>query len=910
MSIVFVKSEDRTAVAGRGNPNKPYRFSNYLTQPLILPKNSQVAYVGSTFNMNTDGTAQTEPFYMLVGNQYLNYPVALKPESERVTRWWELMNNLAREFNQYSLDGDYVSAKTNKAFVYGDITQTCATNGACFLQGVFAGVDKINMELVLRGSRGDWFNFDFNALNGNPSYSSGSWSGSAGGTYPSGINWNFDLLDTEYDDNIRMYPQLPPNGSLTGILKSNCGGLDVNVETRNSNTRNLVYGAGAGYYNTGFFYRSGRETANTWDNYTSNAVDIVSGNLTPPAPYNQGYYQLKIATATGIKKCVGDITPSTDPQISNNPNNNSHQYIGHLGSGGYAIWTHMNTDYARASQRYVNPDFNGAFNNGFTGLYPCSVGVMSIPYVRSFNNDLNTSYANYWADCDLNNSKSLTNPVSIAEGASARYIFGFDIETTGVAGNADLVIQAKCLDFENGGTLKNSKYKNIGKPLSIGQLSLGVNTCGNEGDADRAFSTGADYFIQTSTTNVVPAPTQQYNGMLFFRFRWSHPYQMVIEWTMATEDATAGTRYTGTYDPYHDSLYVPAEPYDPADPTTYDPRDKWVILATMNLPENIGSSNLTKHILIPQYFGDMGLFSSSAFGESGADIMELGHGSKGHYDLRTANRYIENLAQESYGSALYTDPTEDYQFFNNGGMGNETLCYIDDLDDEKSTPKLKIQLYSELEVFGATGNIKKACDLLLNTIKPQHEHETDAFVDVNGNPLFKVNEPQPLLEWGYILGITKPAEDDAVYTMTFADPPNDETIQSITGQISLQTSNLAFSNHIQLTNLPIQSQNGAVNSQNKTIYIINSLCVGKYQDGENYRFYCDTSPQLLWIDLNNVGELNLNKIDVLVTDDENKPQTSLEGVTDLTLMFREKPSRDTGYYPNNIGTDPLRVSLR
>lgn len=906
MSLVFVKSEDRTAVSGRGNPNKPYRFSNYFTQPMKIPRNSQVAYVGSTFNMNTDGRASTEPFWVLVGNKYLNYPVAIRPESEVVSEWWRLMNNLAREFNQYSMDGDYNSAKTNNAFIYLGQQQSCSTSGACFLQGEDNDGDKLQLEMVLRGSRGDWYNFDFNALNGNPPYGSGSWNGANGGTYPSGINWNFDLLDTEYDDNNTMYPQVPPNGTMSQTNKGNCGGLEVNVFTNNNNTRLFVYNAQAGYYNTGIHYRSSKNEAGIWDFYANNAVDTGTGLLKAPAPYNQGFYALKIASSTGIKKCVGDLQPSTDPQISNNPNNNSHQYIGHLGSGGYAIWTHMNTQYTNAILRYTNADFNGSVNDGFTGLYPCSVGVNSIPFVRSFDSDIGTSYTKYWANCDLNASKSLTDPATIAEGNACRYVFGFDIETTGTAGTADLVIQAKCLDFENGGTLQNSKYKNLGKPLSISQLSLGVNTAGEIGTPNVPFDAGSDYFIQTSDTNVAPPPTQQYNGMLFFRFRWTTPYQMVIEWTMMTQDWTnGGALYPNTYDPYHDSLYAPATDYNPADPTTYDPRDRWVFLAKMDLPDLGG--DYTKHILIPQYFGDMGLFSSSAFGETITNITELGHGTKGFFDLRASNRYAENLSQESYGSALYTDPTQDFTFFNNGGLGNETLCYIDDLDDTKSTPKLKDQLFSELEVFTATGNVVKECFLLVNTIKPDELGDREYFRDVKGDYLFDVNEPQPLLEWGYIMGLTKRGEDDAVYQMVFSTP---ELVQGVIGQVSFQTSQLAFTNHIQLTNLPIQSQNGVVNSQNKTIYIINSLCVGKTQDTTNYRFFCDSSPQLLWIDLNNLADMEVNRLEVLITDDNNKPQTLMEGITDLTLMFRQKTEEAGGYLPNNIKTEPINVMFQ
>ena len=197
---------------------------------------------------------------------------------------------------------------------------------------------------------------------------------------------------------------------------------------------------------------------------------------------------------------------------------------------------------------------------------------------------------------------------------------------------------------------------------------------------------------------------------------------------------------------------------------------------------------------------------------------------------------------------------------------------------------------------------------MVNTIQRDEAAETEAFLDVKGFPLYNVGEPQPLLEWGYIFGFTKRDSDQAVYNLNF-DPAGQTAIQSLEGELAIQTTNLVFSNHIQITNLPIQSQNGVANSQNKCVYVVNSLCVGNTHDTNSYRFFCDTAPQLLWIDLNNLGDIELNRLEVLITDDENKPQTQMLGATDITLMFRVKPSRDTGYLPNNIQAPPLRVSL-
>ena len=68
----------------------------------------------------------------------------------------------------------------------------------------------------------------------------------------------------------------------------------------------------------------------------------------------------------------------------------------------------------------------------------------------------------------------------------------------------------------------------------------------------------------------------------------------------------------------------------------------------------------------------------------------------------------------------------------------------------------------------------------------------------------------------------------------------------------------------------------------------------------SFAAYNYTHPNPLWIDLNNYGELNLNGIDVKITDDDNNEAKQLKGTTNLVIAFRQKPKRDEGYVPNNI----------
>ncbi len=68
MSLVFVKSADDRQQSNRHNPNTASRFSNYLTQPMKLPPNSQVSYVSSQFSISADGVLPPDESYMLTSD--------------------------------------------------------------------------------------------------------------------------------------------------------------------------------------------------------------------------------------------------------------------------------------------------------------------------------------------------------------------------------------------------------------------------------------------------------------------------------------------------------------------------------------------------------------------------------------------------------------------------------------------------------------------------------------------------------------------------------------------------------------------------------------------------------------------------------------------------------------------------
>jgi len=147
-------------------------------------------------------------------------------------------------------------------------------------------------------------------------------------------------------------------------------------------------------------------------------------------------------------------------------------------------------------------------------------------------------------------------------------------------------------------------------------------------------------------------------------------------------------------------------------------------------------------------------------------------------------------------------------------------------------------------------------------------------------------EGQPLIEIGYTLGFNATTKNDDALDI----PSVSAIVRELTASNDISIGSQAFSNHIQITNLPIISQNGVVSSVNKTIYIVDSLCIDHQHDDTSYRYYCDKAPYPLWVDLNNLETIELNKIDILITTDSNTPQTALLGSTQLVIQFRDKTS--------------------
>ena len=542
MSLVFLKSRDKQAKKTRHNPNKPYSFSNYLTQPIEIPPNSQVAYVSSTFNIDDDLAISEGTMRLLFGLKELDYPMRLI--SDRINEVGNpslVVNELIQPLNEYGINDMFV----NKLEAENTLVGTSLNKAYDFGYNFFYDRDADKVQITATQTTGvDNFNLDFNALNQNPAFDSISWDGVPGGTYPAKINWN-ELYSEKYHNDLTTYQFNSPAGNATFDTAA-VQGLRVGIVSDDADGVENIYLGGPNYYNTG--YLCADLATNTSYDFT-----IPSDENNMPS-YRQKQYPL-ITTATGIRRVVGNVAPSSDPQRSNT---GGHQYIGALNSGGYAIWAPSNTAQSLADQHYDDTIY-GTSKVGFTGIAPQFVGVHSIEMIKRVcrGNTLQEKLQDFVSICDLNDSASPDTPL----GAFPRYLFGLRIEELfDELDSNKLVVYAEILDGSFGSSENNSLYEVIGnKPLDIEALSGGVNTCVPEGQDPVIFDSGANYHIQTYDNETGEDP-----AMLFFRFRWINPYQMCIEYTLSVDGVD------GAYNNATDTPYAPSVQSNP-NPSTEVP---------------------------------------------------------------------------------------------------------------------------------------------------------------------------------------------------------------------------------------------------------------------------------------------------------------------------------------------------
>ncbi len=559
MSLVFLKSEDKQNGTGltSHNPNTPSRFSNYLTQPVRLPPNSQVSYVSSQYALGQSIDLDLDKSFINTaeeGTSVMNMPIQMVNSgrsiyTEDITA---IINDQALSANEFGMDGDYTGLTYKKTLV-GEVLQKQADTGIVQLYN--PTTDKSELQLKLRKAI-DQYNLYFNCLGSNPSITSGDWSIDPGANIPVGLNFT-DKVDLVFQNDIETI-ETGLNPLVT--RPTSCFGFGVGLRTDLTNAKARITQFETNYYNTGFLAQGIEE--NPSYSWTTEAGTV------PLPVFNDNKYALFFSTGA-IKKQIGNFTPTSDQQQSNTG--------GHVSpggfitkSGGYGIQGFSNTDRALSDQHYTAGVTDRV---GYCGIGPFYAGVHSIPFVQQVGYvvanqaglpesqkrefDIQTQYFNFVHT--LNDSADSSNP----EGEIAHYLFGMKGKDVLVDGYQNFQISCEILapslltSDSNG--INNAEYLPIGRTLDVYKLSKGINTATEDG-TEYTFDSGANYSI-----NIYDSFVPRVNSALFFRYRWVNKNQMNIEFTLSV-DGYAGTYNQATDTPYEPPGFIAPAPTVPSTP--------------------------------------------------------------------------------------------------------------------------------------------------------------------------------------------------------------------------------------------------------------------------------------------------------------------------------------------------------
>ena len=108
MSLVFLKNDTNNATPGANDHMKPYAWSNYFDTPLVLPPDSQVAYISSTMSRNQviDFPAPNNVFWLQTGESQMNLPFPIILDTTTSTTWEDVTNQITA--NAFTGQTDYM----------------------------------------------------------------------------------------------------------------------------------------------------------------------------------------------------------------------------------------------------------------------------------------------------------------------------------------------------------------------------------------------------------------------------------------------------------------------------------------------------------------------------------------------------------------------------------------------------------------------------------------------------------------------------------------------------------------------------------------------------------------------------------------------------------------------------------
>tara|TARA_R100001509_G_scaffold164990_1_gene144570 strand:- start:3065 stop:5785 length:2721 start_codon:yes stop_codon:yes gene_type:complete len=886
MSLVFLKSENRES-GSTANPHKPSRFSNYFTQPLHLEPNSQVAMVNTKFNLaggtQLDNTGSLE---VRIGQPELNQSIQIPLRDPYVTEWENETNTIARAINMLGLDDAfnhvYVDETTPSV---GGVPASSFQQQDVFNAGTnffYADGEKKCYGRLVQRPINLMFNQGFNAAGvvTGPTIFYNQPNGY--GPMLSGVNVGngdnrIDFTDlTQYDTTNVATLGATTYGADATLRQPRHGGSSTGTSNA-SNFYNTNYAATKLARSAIDYQRAmgdGPEPANLGspDNSIIGFNNYLLATQDPainPADYDRFWGYSMETSRCGIKQYVGNQALNAVPEL----NGGGHDLPSAKDCGGYNIYIQDSVSSGDA-RRYCNVADVGATFEGRVGLTAHAFGLHSEKFVHTCagqfgnaTNELSAARKTFIQLCDMNASDDPLLP----QHALARYIIGVRYKWTGNSPNRKLIAQAEIIDPEAEPTY--SEYEAIGPELDITELAEGRNTAVN----GAPFNFGGQYDI-----NVHGGANTE--AFLCWRFRWTSPYQISIEFCLAV-DGVAGS--------YH---LEKDEPYLP--PSASDPTAGWCKLYDMNVNDN-GTTGKTYYI---------NNWHNGLIFVSYPTLRDQFNFNKGFYDTRLPNRLHQPGVVDAINSVVKTADLKDYT--NMYYWSKNNIPYYSEpqmvsfKDDVAGTTVQRMENFQQ-EEFDATGLVEKEISWLVGPIKDLADANRwrawDNFDD--DEDMYNVGFPNNFtfgVEFGIIsntsAGVFEWSNDIAGIGTPFE-------LYGFDANATVAANLASLSLHFQLSNLPVLSQNGVKATTNKTFYVVDTLCVGTGGHEEEARegWYCHEPREKLWIDLNNIGPLDLNRLDILISDDDNIEMQNLRYDTTIVLCFRQKPN-NTGASPFQGGT--------
>jgi hypothetical protein len=946
MSLVFLKNDDTTSQKN-GRVQKPYRFSNFLTHPLKLPQNSQVALVNASFTLNEQvNLDNNQAIYALTGSPVLNMPYKIEMlDNDLIDDWTQFFNELGEEITEMNPDNNYMYNITQNQTVQPPQNAVPPLNPESRTQ-VTTPQGGLNWYLQNSGKSGlrvtqqadlmnDVFYQNFTSVmipqDGSPAQTTGLLLGpkvyqnpgtkinsqalnDLGSTIQDSdiienteeaLNWLAlgDLADYQTNPWVPRYTLGSPDGAVGGYILGT-------AEVSPTPTNWLNVANAQSYYNTQFLWndRLGNiefPIGETIDKY----YDFYKA---PESGGGRDYGWAIQANKMCIKRAVGNTTPD----IANNTFASGHQHIGQYQSGGYVVMGMEVQNDADALTMYNAGAMGSSDLAGCIGSAPFFAGV--IPSACLYDRedaDENVlgdtaSVYDFLKKVDINagddnepDGQVINKEMFDRNNAQCRYLFGVKLGFAQASPNK-VYLQAQCLKpNRDGGSMAESLYINVNQALIIPSLAQGTNTaCKPHFQFEPSWAIGAS----PGPRHINTFAGSRSGVNMFLRFRWDTPYTMVCEFILADKDTP------GSYNPATD------EPFLPWDDSSYgadgnkNPLVGWCKLASMNSMDNELGDPTGEKYLIPTSYGDIIPVSYHTYTKSFTPW-------KGYFaNLQSGiSRFPDSLNNQSLrGFRNRSYWKNDSSQFKLGMLGHSNLVLTNNNANRTSMSLVNVGITTNGDLadegFDSEGRIKKEFNMLC--LATSIEEDTEYWVYSNGTKRFTKGDPIGLahgLAWGLQTRAT-----GVESTLSFnidGDPGTDYKILTWDGVGKYINNVEVFSNHIQILNLPIQSANGVRSTQNKTIYIVPVFQDGQNQgviDGNVTNSFAFSPPNLIWVDLNNYQEIDLNKIDILITDDNNEEQRSLSNKTDVTLIFRQKGKGDIGYLPINIDEPDIRKKIK